>query len=167
MPLFAAQIVRRWRGCGEGRGAGYRTHLHQLVNTYTLNPVRHCRGAYQVLRPCRTNHVRATYGYSTRIMRTRARRTCANQGTCQISGVSKNLNEADALHLSLHTSKLLNASVNMLLQNDFCLLQKREMWSNGSTGAPNMTSCTTELQRLLKYQEDSSTQLVKAENKTQ
>ena len=88
-------------------------------------------------------------------------------GTCQTPAGSKNLNEADAVRLLLHTSELLNASVNMLLQNDFCLLQKREMWSNGLTGAPNVTSCTTELQRLGKYQEDSSTQLVKAENKTQ
>lgn len=41
LPLFAAQIAGRWRGCGEGRGAGYWTHLHQLVNTYTLTPERH------------------------------------------------------------------------------------------------------------------------------
>lgn len=114
-------------------------------------------GGYQVLRPCR-----GQITYMRRVLR-----RCAKEGTCQRSGVSKNLNEADALHLSLRTSKLLNASVNLLLQNDFCLLQKREVWSIGVTGAPNMPSRTTELQRLLKYQEDSSTQLVNAENKTQ
>lgn len=151
LPLFAAQIARRWRGCGEGRGAGYRTHLHQLVNTYTLNPVRLRRGA-----PAGDeSHIRdvwsLTYMASTR----------------QISGVPKNRNKGDARQSRLRTSKLLNASVNRLLQNDFCLLQKREMWSNGTTGASNTTSCRTELQRLRKYQEDSSTQLVKAENKTQ